>query len=59
MSHIQSHDSTQSTDRGQLKISLKFNMTDNNKQKGNLELTIISGHGLLQTERSCNPVVKW
>jgi len=34
-------------------------VTDNKRQKGNLEVNIISGHGLLQTERNCNPVVKW
>ena len=58
--HPQSHDDTsQSKDRGQLKVSLQFNITNGKKQKGDLVVTIISGHNLLQTELTCNPVVKW
>ncbi|XP_065908463.1 uncharacterized protein [Dysidea avara] len=54
-----SHDDTsQSKDRGQLKVSLQFNITNDKKQKGDLVVTIISGHNLLQTELTCNPVVK-
>ena len=56
----QSHDDTsQSTDHGQLKVSLQFNITNDKKQIGDLVVTIISGHNLLQTELTCNPVVKW
>ena len=57
--HPQSHDTSQSKDRGQLKVSLQFNITNDKKQKGDLVVTIISGHNLLQTELTCNPVVKW
>ncbi|XP_065907812.1 synaptotagmin-like protein 5 [Dysidea avara] len=54
-----SHDDTgQLTDRGQLKVSLQFNITNDKKQIGDLVVTIISGHNLLQTELTCNPVVK-
>ena len=55
----QTPDTSQSTDRGQLKVSLQFNITNDTKQKGDLVVTIISGHNLLQTELTCNPVVKW
>ena len=56
---LQCHDNSRSSNRGQLKVSLQFNITDTTKQKGNLEVTIVSAHGLLQSEVTCNPVVKW
>ncbi|XP_065897197.1 synaptotagmin-like protein 4 [Dysidea avara] len=52
------HDTSRLTDCGQLKVSLQFNITNDKKQMGDLVVTIIGGHNLLQTESTCNPVVK-